>query len=291
MKNSTLIFALIILSFLTACGQQNSFKDFDFDTGDYSLYFIDLTYLTGFERDECEFQKNNHFFKITDIEALKTIQSDYIKSTDKDVTPMQTKCYHGLQLIKDKKLEWGGMIDWGNNIFKCSTEKFEFEPKKIKNLEDYFIEISVFEFMIEDLETARSFYHSIIDDGAFLLNLQFLKENPLFLYNGTIEIQLSDFEPSRNENWNVVKEKLAKRLKIKGNFQLISYWNDTDSDKMIFSLLVESDIQEELPQDIEVIKSYQPRTNIEYTAVDIGSDRIEKIIKENNYTGITFNKK
>jgi hypothetical protein len=145
--------------------------------------------------------------------------------------------------------------------------------------------------MIEDLETARSFYHSIIDDGAFLLNLQFLKENPLFLYNGTIEIQLSDFEPSRNENWNVVKEKLAKRLKIKGNFQLISYWNDTDSDKMIFSLLVESDIQEELPQDIEVIKSYQPRTNIEYTAVDIGSDRIEKIIKENNYTGITFNKK
>jgi hypothetical protein len=132
MKNSTLIFALIILSFLTACGQQNSFKDFDFDTGDYSLYFIDLTYLTGFERDECEFQKNNHFFKITDIEALKTIQSDYIKSTDKDVTPMQTKCYHGLQLIKDKKLEWGGMIDWEITFLNVRRRNLNLNLKKLK---------------------------------------------------------------------------------------------------------------------------------------------------------------
>ena len=168
-----IIFLLGLIFLISACKSQ-SIKDFDFSKGNYRLYFIDPIYLNG-NTDSfniCEFQEKHHILKIDDISTLKRIQKEYLVKTEEDVTPNQTQCFYILQLIKEKKLEWGGFIDWSNKILKNSDEKYSINIEKFIRDSLNFKEVPSYKLKIIELQVARSLYKLLVEKRISYLKLE-----------------------------------------------------------------------------------------------------------------------
>jgi len=290
MKIRYLIIAIVII--LISCKiNKNVFTNIDLNSGKFKLYFINSVSFANQKFPDCEFQNQHCFFCIDDISVLKKIQQNYIKKTDIDVTPNQTKCFYALQLILEKKLVWGGFIDWNNSIMKSSKDRYIIDiPKLISDSTNY-RKIECYKANIHELSVARNFYDLLVQNGAILYGLQFLNENPLFEYNGEFCLKTDTTKLSISRKGKDIDNEILNDLKGLGKIRIKDFHCDIDGSEINITIQSEKNIDKLIPKKYIISKAYSPIENIELLILDINEKDLSNLIAKNKLQGITFEKK
>jgi hypothetical protein len=280
-----------LLLLVSAC-KDPSIKDIDFSKGNYSLYFIDPVYLSGDSAslNKCEFQKEYRIFKIQDTNVLKHFQNDYIKKPDKGFVQRENSCFYVLELIKERKIEWGGFIDWQNKIISNQSEKFSLDIDKFKNDSLSFILVPSYKIKIHELQVARKLYNLLVESGSYIYGIQYLEENPLFSYNGELVLKTDTTKLPMNREHEEIENEILNDFKGLGKIKISRFYFNIDTPEITINIHSESNISNSIPKKYRIHKAYRSLENAELNAIDIDELKLTELIEKNELKGITYEK-
>jgi len=288
-KGIILLIGIIIVNF--GCKtNENIFSKVDFNSNGYKLYFINSVNLAEQHFNECDYQNTHSIFYIDDNFFLKKLQQEYISETENDIFPNQTRCFYVLQLVKNKKLVWGGFVDWNNRILKSSKDRYQINIEKLTNDSLKFKKASCFKIKIQELSNARKFYTLLIENGAFIYGLQFLKENPLFIYNGEILLKTDTTKLSMKRKGSEIEKDILNDFKGLGKIRVTNIHSEISDVDIKITIQSEQNIDNLIPSRYIITKTYKPIEDIDLIAIDIDEQKINQIIEINKLNGITYKK-
>jgi len=161
----------LILLFSTFAGliscNRGPMKDVNLDSGDYKMYFIDISQHHS-ENRSCEFIERYKNFYIDDNYVLNVFKNELIEEKDHEFR--LGKCFYVIQLFQNQEIKFGAFLSLENKklkrtkVYNFNLEKFETFKKEFKKLEAFIINcysIKNSKKLISDIEENGGYIHGI----------------------------------------------------------------------------------------------------------------------------------
>ena len=265
---------IILLTIILGCNPgDNPYKDIDFQSGNYRLFFI------GMDNDvrvaTSEFKEQYPNFYIDNIEALSQIRDIFFNNPiDKSHIGIS---YEILIVDEENKTYFGGWLDIENYKMRYSkTYNLDFE--RFYQYRSEFKELSTNNIKIKSIGTARKLVNQLEKSGGYVYGFTNNPNGTILDFDGSIKVLTNSTQIDNHQSGEQVREQIMRQFSKYGRFKLgeLSFMKQ---DSFELQFYCDSNFYDNIKGKYQIIIPFTDSIDYSFKVFDLHRDEIVEIVK------------
>jgi hypothetical protein len=272
-------FIPILLFLIFGCKSEsnNPYKDIDFNSGDFKLYFIGFD--NEFNIDTSGFKRDYPNFYIDNVETLSKLEDMFftepIENTHVNIS------YELVIITKDDNTYFGGWIDLPNNKIKYS-KTYNLDFKKFSEYRNDFKNLNTNHIKIKSIRTAKDLIDKLEKSGGYIYGLTNNPKETMLDFDGVFKLLTDSTQINNHQTGEQLRKQINQRFSKYGSFKLgdMSFMKQ---DSFELQFYCDSNFYYNLADRFQILEPFTDSVDFSFKVYGLLK---EKIIEESKAIGI-----